>query len=122
MPHAIAFIPDTGIFVGEVSEPFKVWKLSQTTDIKPYHHRLFFNTLVSNIPISFIIVVICLAGIPIAYLGVVVVFRCTHKGDTNYDKTGFQKLLRDYDSSDDSEDDLVFKNSRLEKSSKKRYS
>ena len=48
-----------------------------------------------------------------AYMGVVVVIRCNDRGDSDsFDRQGFQKLLRDYDSSDE-EEDLVFKNSKV---------
>ena len=51
-------------------------------------------------------------------MSVLLVIRCRrqrHRGaGDKFDKTGFQKLLRDYDSSDE-EEDLVFKNSKVYK-------
>ena len=115
MPHALTYIEHIGIFLGEISAPFHVWKLSEKQEDteKRKETPALLNILASNIPISFLVVIAVLAVIPIAYMGVVIVIRCTNKGDSDsYDKNGFQKLLRDYDSSDE-EEDLVFKNSKV---------
>jgi hypothetical protein len=115
MPHALTYIKHVGIFLGEIAEPFAVWKLSEVRKraARTTETPALLNVLTSKIPISFLVVIAVLAVIPIAYMGVVVVIRCNDKSDNNsFDRQGFQKLLRDYDSSDE-EEDLVFKNSKV---------
>ena len=115
MPHALTYIHHVGIFLGEITTPFRVWKLSEIRKHadKRTETPALLNVLASNIPISFLVVIAVLAVIPVAYMGVVVVIRCNDRGDSDsFDRQGFQKLLRDYDSSDE-EEDLVFKNSKV---------
>ncbi|KAL5252901.1 hypothetical protein ACHWQZ_G015610 [Mnemiopsis leidyi] len=117
MPHALTYIKNVGIFLGEIAgnSPFPVWKLKEIfhDTVKARETPALLNVLGSNIPISFLVVIAVLAVIPIAYMGVVVVLRCRDRGGVDsFDRHGFQKLLRDYDSSDE-EEDLVFKNSKV---------
>ena len=117
MPHALTYIKNVGIFLGEIAgnSPFPVWKLKEILHdtVKARETPALLNVLGSNIPISFLVVIAVLAVIPIAYMGVVVVLRCRDRGGVDsFDRHGFQKLLRDYDSSDE-EEDLVFKNSKV---------
>ena len=115
-PHTLTHIGNGGgIFVGEISKPFTVWRLAVPGDLTVTREKqaAFLTILTDNIPTSFVVLIVALAVIPIAYLLVVVVFRYSKKqGPAKFDKNGFQKLLRDYDSSDD-EEDLVFKNSQV---------
>ena len=117
MPHALTYIKNIGIFLGEIAgdSPYPIWKLEEIKHDadKRRETPALLNVLGSNIPISFLVVIAVLAVIPIAYMGVVVVLRCSDRGSgDSFDRQGFQKLLRDYDSSDE-EEDLVFKNSKV---------
>lgn len=119
-PHAVAHIRNIGLFVGELLAPFTIWKLREikTPSQDSSSSDDLFSVLTSNIPLSFVLVILVLAIIPVTYMSVLLVIRCRrqrHRGaGDKFDKTGFQKLLRDYDSSDE-EEDLVFKNSKVYK-------
>jgi len=128
VPHCITYIDNIGIFVGEISKPFHVWKLKERHHLsedmtRPHyipplvHHAN--NTIINEkkhsqspldmlqkLPVSFVLVFIVCGCVPILYLMIVIVFR--YKGSEGGGKEGgFQKLLKDYDESEE-EDELLY--------------
>eukprot|EP00116_Pleurobrachia_bachei_P002239 sb/3462501/ len=118
MPHSITHLKSFGLFAGEIAAPFKVWRFLQSSVVPPTpdtKDNSLTKTILrkissTQIPISVVILLAIVGMFPVTYLAIVVVVRCRGGGQSRdgVDRSGFQKLLKDYDSSDD-EDDLVFK-------------